>query len=113
VRVVVPVRLVTRPVAWNAGAREHHSFTLPNLPDPPAAAVEDGGRYSRLASNLEEGTWLEFRDEKRRHLVKLSYVSPFRAPTCSTRQGRPWARRSGTLTTARPHLSPPAGRGRP
>ena len=51
---------------------------LPSVPGAPAVAVKEGDEYSRLASDLNEGTWLEFRDEKQRHQVKLSYVSPFK-----------------------------------
>jgi Protein of unknown function (DUF1631) len=51
---------------------------LPSVPGAPAVAVKEGDKYSRLASDLNEGTWLEFRDEKQRHQVKLSYVSPFK-----------------------------------
>ncbi len=51
---------------------------LPSIPGAPAIAVKEGDKYSRLASDLSEGTWLEFRDEKQRHQVKLSYVSPFK-----------------------------------
>jgi hypothetical protein len=51
---------------------------LPSVPGAPAVAVKEGDEYSRLASGLNEGTWLEFRDEKQRHQVKVSYVSPFK-----------------------------------
>jgi len=51
---------------------------LPSVPGAPAVAVKEGDKYSRLASDLNEGAWLEFRDEKQRHQVKLSYVSPFK-----------------------------------
>jgi hypothetical protein len=51
---------------------------LPNVAGAPAVAVKEGDKYSRLASGLNEGAWLEFRDEKQRHQVKLSYVSPFK-----------------------------------
>jgi hypothetical protein len=51
---------------------------LPSVAGAPAAAVKEGDEYSRMASGLNEGTWLEFRDEKVRHQVKLSYVSPFK-----------------------------------
>jgi uncharacterized protein DUF1631 len=51
---------------------------LPSIPGAPAVAVKEGDKYSRLASGLSEGTWVEFRDEKQRHQVKLSYVSPFK-----------------------------------
>jgi hypothetical protein len=62
---------------------------LPSVPGAPAVAVKEGDEYSRLASGLNEGTWLEFRDEKRRHQVKLSYVSPFKtAYLLVNRQGQ-------------------------
>ena len=51
---------------------------LPAVPGAPAAAIKEGDEHSRLASNLAVGTWLEFRDDKQRHQVKLSYVSPFK-----------------------------------
>ena len=51
---------------------------LPAVPGAPATAVKDGDEHSRRASNLTIGTWLEFRDDKQRHQVKLSYVSPFK-----------------------------------
>jgi hypothetical protein len=51
---------------------------LPSVPGAPADIVNAGDESSRLASSLEKGTWLEFRDEKQRHQVKLSYVSPFK-----------------------------------
>jgi len=51
---------------------------LPAVPGAPAAAVKEGDEHSRRASSLTIGTWLEFRDEKQRHQVKLSYVSPFK-----------------------------------
>jgi Protein of unknown function (DUF1631) len=51
---------------------------LPAVPGAPATAVKEGDEHSRLASSLTIGTWLEFRDEKQRHQVKLSYVSPFK-----------------------------------
>jgi hypothetical protein len=53
---------------------------LPSIPGAPAVAVKEGDKYSQLASDLNEGAWLEFRDEKQRHQVKLSYVSPFKTP---------------------------------
>ena len=62
---------------------------LPSVPGAPAVAVKEGDEYSRLASGLNEGTWLEFRDEKQRHQVKLSYVSPFKtAYLLVNRQGQ-------------------------
>jgi Protein of unknown function (DUF1631) len=51
---------------------------LPSVPGAPAVAVKEGDKYSQLASGLKEGTWLELRDEKQRHQVKLSYISPFK-----------------------------------
>ena len=51
---------------------------LPAVPGAPAAAVKEGDEHSRRASSLTVGTWLEFRDDKQRHQVKLSYVSPFK-----------------------------------
>jgi len=51
---------------------------LPAVPGAPATVVKDGDEHSRRASNLTIGTWLEFRDDKQRHQVKLSYVSPFK-----------------------------------
>jgi len=51
---------------------------LPAVPGAPATAVKEGDEHSRRASNLTIGTWVEFRDEKHRHQVKLSYVSPFK-----------------------------------
>ena len=51
---------------------------LPAVPGAPATVVKDGDEHSRRASNLTIGTWIEFRDDKQRHQVKLSYVSPFK-----------------------------------
>ena len=70
---------VTIKNPFGDGEVEVDEVELPNLPGAPAVAVKDGDEYSRLASTLEEGTWLEFRNEKERHQVKLSYVSPFKS----------------------------------
>jgi hypothetical protein len=64
---------------FGEGEVQVDEIELPSLPGAPAAAVKDGDEYSRLASDLKEGTWLEFRSEKERHVVKLSYVSPFKS----------------------------------
>ena len=70
---------VTIKNPFGEGEVEVDEVELPSLPGAPAAAVKDGDEYSRLASTLKEGTWLEFRNEKERHQVKLSYVSPFKS----------------------------------
>jgi hypothetical protein len=70
---------VTIKNPFGDGEVEVDEVELPNLPGAPAVAVKEGDEYSRLASTLEEGTWLEFRNEKERHQVKLSYVSPFKS----------------------------------
>ena len=63
---------------FGAGEIRVDEVELPNVPGAPAVAVKEGDKFSRLASTLKPGTWLEFRDEKQRHQVKLSYVSPFK-----------------------------------
>jgi Protein of unknown function (DUF1631) len=70
---------VTIKNPFGDGEVEVDEVELPSLPGAPAVAVKDGDEYSRLASTLKEGTWLEFRNEKERHQVKLSYVSPFKS----------------------------------
>jgi len=69
---------VTVKNPFGAGEIRVDEIELPSIPGAPAVAVKEGDEYSRLASGLVEGTWLEFRDEKERHQVKLSYVSPFK-----------------------------------
>jgi len=51
---------------------------LSSVPGAPGVAEKEGDEYSQLASGLSIGTWLEFRDDKQRHQVRLSYVSPFK-----------------------------------
>src|SRR5262249_17828070 len=52
---------------------------LSSASDTPTVALKDGDEYSQLASSLRLGTWFEFRDQKQRHQVRLSYISPFRS----------------------------------
>jgi len=72
---------VTIKNPFGEGEVEVDEIELPRVPGAPAVAVKDGDDYSRLASSLEPGAWLEFRDKvkKQRHQVKLSYVSPFKS----------------------------------
>jgi hypothetical protein len=63
---------------FGQGEIEVDEIELPSVPGAPAAAVKEGDKYSQLASSLKAGTWLEFRHEKQRHQVKLSYISPFK-----------------------------------
>jgi len=63
---------------FGAGEIRVDEIELPSVAGAPAVAVKEGDEYSRMASGLSEGTWVEFRDEKERHQVKLSYVSPFK-----------------------------------
>jgi hypothetical protein len=71
--------VVTVKNPFGEGEVQVDEVELPNLPGAPAVAVKDGDEYSRLASSLKEGTWLEFRNQRERHQVKLSYVSPFKS----------------------------------
>lgn len=65
---------------------------IPGAPSPlPGESSGSGGdEYSRMASSLREGTWVEFRDdEDLRKPARLSYISPLKGTYLFVnRQGR-------------------------
>ncbi len=68
---------------FGEGDIEVEEISLSDIPGPAGGTQvppsdAGGDEYSQLATSLQEGVWVEFRDEDMRRPARLSYISPLK-----------------------------------